>query len=132
MDINPHVPQVSKLSFDLGIGVLSCRARQQPVQSRKTCKFTAESWTIMHVPLAHRPPPKTLMDSIKPVDLTRPPAEEVAEEQIGGLSGVLSTEGSLEREPVVLVKVLLLPVRQAHEQPVLDLLAFGEGLTRRV
>ena len=43
-----------------------------------------------------------------------------------------AAERSLESEPVVLVQVLLLRVRQPHEKPVLDLLAFGKGLTRRV
>ena len=53
------------------------------------------------------------MNSIEPMDLSRAPPKNVPEEEIGRISGVLSTEDSLESEPVVLVKILLLRVLAA-------------------
>ena len=72
------------------------------------------------------------MDSVEPVDLPSAPAQEVPEEKVGRFRGVLRTECSLERKPVVLVKILLFIVGQSHEEPVLDFLALGEGLPGRV
>ena len=45
---------------------------------------------------------------------------------------ILGVKPALDLQPVLVVKILLLGVRQSHEQPVLDLLALGERASGRV
>jgi len=123
---------VPKLPFNVVIGVLSRRSRQQAVESRELCKLAAKTPTISRVSLTHGPPTQTIMDSVEPVDLPSAPAQEVPEEKVGRFRRALRTECSLKCKPVVLVKILLFVVGQSHEEPVLDLLALGEGLPGRV
>ena len=61
-----------------------------------------------------------------------PPAEQIAQELVDRFRCVLSPKSLLDREPELVVQFLLLGVRQTHEKPVLDLLAFRQRTACRV
>ena len=132
VDIDSHLAQVSELSLDVLILVLSPRPGQDPVESRKASEVTAEGRTILCSSVPHRPPSESVIDSIDPVDLARTPAQDVPKERVSGFGRVLGSERSLDLKPVIVVQVLLPFVGQSHQEPVLDFLALRQraGLSR--
>ena len=50
----------------------------------------------------------------------------ISEEGVGGFCRVLGAERAFDLKPMIVVQVLLLGIREAHEQQILDLLALGE------
>ena len=132
VDVDPHLSQVPQFPLDFRIGMRARRAGRDSVESREPREITAQGRTVPSKPVPHGPPPKCLINVIDALDLARPPAKDIPEERIGRVGRILGTETSLDLFPMIVVEILLLIVRQPHEEPVLNLLALRERPAGRV
>lgn len=78
------------------------------------------------MPLLHCPSTKSIVDAIDAMKIPGPPTKEVPQEDVSRTGGVFGAEQTFNREPVIVMQLLLLFISQSHQEPILDLLALGQ------
>ena len=125
MGVDSHVPQVSEFLFDPCVVVTARRTGHDTVERCEPCEVVTKGVPII-TSLPHRPPAKSIMYLIDAVEMPRTPTQEVPKEEVGRLCGVFGAESAFNRDPAIVMQLLLFFISQTHKQPVLDLLALGQ------
>ena len=78
------------------------------------------------MPLLHCPSTKSIIDAVDAMKIPGPPTQEVPQEDVSRPGGVFGAEQTFNREPVIVMQLLLFFISQSHQEPILDLLALGQ------
>ncbi len=76
--------------------------------------------------LFQRPAPKLFVGLVAAAHFSSPPAHHIPEKMVYGFGRVFGAKRLYDCAPMTIVELLLLLLRETHQQPVLDLFTLGE------
>ena len=94
---------MAQCTFHPAVWIFTRSSRQQAVVLGELRQFTTEARAIGRIAAAYCPATQSVVDGVDNLDAACPPTEQVAQELVDRLRGVLSTQRLLDREPDLLV-----------------------------
>ena len=122
---------MEQLALHAAVRMVAC-PDDPSVEDREGVQPLCEGLAVSVVSVADEVAPEAVVGSPLARDVARLKAQYVPKEGLDPLRVVVRIERSLNREPTVLVDLLLHAVRESHEEPALELLSLGEGAAGRV
>ena len=101
-----------KFPFRPGVSMGSRRSGKHPVEAGKTREIAAQRRPVPVLSGLHSPPAKPFIDAIDAVDSARPPPKDIPKERVSGFCRMPGAQETLDAEPMIVVKVLLLRIRE--------------------
>ena len=86
-----------------------------PVETSEGREFATQCWRIPCQLLSHRPSSQSFVYMINSLHFSGLPAENIPEKYVDRISPVFGTKISLDSEPMIVVEILLLRFRKAHQ-----------------